>query len=446
MTNDAAGGTEEGLFGPASLSGGARTDWLTLGIDEIIDILHTMDPGSAQGDVNTILQAIDAVRRAAARLDGLFPDDGLRGLSADAAVQAGRDLAAAMQSTLATASVVGDMLGQAAGIVGSARGQEGRLQDLRRRLREKPEGAPQVRYEADELMGSTYSTPMQGVQRRLPVESTFPAAVVQGVGGMTGASSGGSSGDSTRGQAANAVDAGDFGRRTAPSVPATAPPVATAPGGAGPAPSGIVSSTPAGSSTSGGRGLGDDPDGLRRGARGLPERAGERAVSGDPRGTDGHGTHGAGHAGAGAGGTPEFVTPMPMAPPWSSPGAASASATPSVPGPRAIAPSAGPLGATPIGRRSGNDDERHKTAPYLHNREHGAEIVGALPLVGPPVVGDWTPHAPAVPPSQHPAPATSEPAPEQHVPSGTTGRSAERVESRTEPGGEGVANERRGNT
>lgn len=75
-----------------------------------------------------------------------------------------------------------------------------------------------------------------------------------------------------------------------------------------------------------------------------------------------------------------------------------------------------------MGRRGGSDDERHKTAPYLHNREHGAEIVGALPLVGPPVVGDWLPVATTAT-GPHADPATArEPAPSPQDPTVTPGR------------------------
>ena len=41
-----------------------RTQWAGMSIDEILDVLSTMEPGRAGGDVNTILQAIESVRRA----------------------------------------------------------------------------------------------------------------------------------------------------------------------------------------------------------------------------------------------------------------------------------------------------------------------------------------------------------------------------------------------
>ncbi|MFT4127994.1 MAG: hypothetical protein QM662_17415, partial [Gordonia sp. (in: high G+C Gram-positive bacteria)] len=46
------------------------------------------------------------------------------------------------------------------------------------------------------------------------------------------------------------------------------------------------------------------------------------------------------------------------------------------------------------GSRAGSErDDRHRPAAYLHSGEHGREIVGDLPLVGPSVLGDWSARA-----------------------------------------------------
>ena len=58
-------------------------------------------------------------------------------------------------------------------------------------------------------------------------------------------------------------------------------------------------------------------------------------------------------------------------------------------------PSAGTRGGNPMGspaggRGAGKDkDGEHRAPSYLHTRENGEEMVGRLPLVGPPVLGDW---------------------------------------------------------
>jgi hypothetical protein len=42
------------------------------------------------------------------------------------------------------------------------------------------------------------------------------------------------------------------------------------------------------------------------------------------------------------------------------------------------------------GRGAGKDkDGEHRAPSYLHTRENAEEMIGRLPLVGPPVLGDW---------------------------------------------------------
>ncbi|ETA08806.1 MULTISPECIES: hypothetical protein [Gordonia] len=385
--------------------GGGRTDWAGMGIDEIIDTLRTMEPGQAAGDVETILKAIDAVRRASERMAAMFGDD-LRGLASDTALEAGKLLSDAMQRSLETATVVGEALSSAVGIVGATRGQEGRLRELQQHLRDNPEDAPTVRFEADRTMSGTYSSPMQRVQHSLP-EPTGPDDMVRGVGGMSAAGVGSGSGsEAPRGQAANTVDAGDFGRSGGGAIPVATTGAAPGPAGGGPTPVTPVSSSSS-SSGSSGRGGADDPDGLLRGGRGTPGSGTHGLADSGRSGTGNESRSGGAGSGSGLGPVPSpVVGPLPLS--TSAPGVATPTAsTPpaaSAAAPRAgITPPVGPAGAPPTGRRPGaENDDQHKAAPYLHNREHGAEIVGDLPLVGPPVIGDWIPR-PASPLSETPA-------------------------------------------
>lgn len=385
--------------------GGGRTDWAGMGIDEIIDTLRTMKPGQAAGDVETILKAIDAVRRASERMAAMFGDD-LRGLASDTALEAGKSLSDAMQRSVETATVVGEALRSAVGIVGATRDQEGRLRELQQHLRDNPEDAPMVRFEADRTMSGTYSSPMQRVQHSLP-EPTGPDDLVRGMGGVSGAGgASGSGSEAPRGQAANTVDAGDFGRPGGGAVPVAPRGAAPGPAAGGPAPVTPVSSSASPSGSSGGRGA-DDPDGLLRGGQGTPGGITPGLAGSGRTGIGGESRSGGTSSGSGSGGGPiPVVGPLPLSP--SSPGVATpAASTPpaaSAAAPRAgITPPVGPAGAPPTGRRPGaENDDQHKAAPYLHNREHGAEIVGDLPLVGPPVIGDWIPR-PASPLSETPA-------------------------------------------
>lgn len=387
--------------------GGGRTDWAGMGIDEIIDTLRTMEPGQAAGDVETILKAIDAVRRASERMAAMFDDD-LRGRASDTALEAGKSLSDAMQRSLETATVVGEALGSAVGIVGATRGQEGRLRELQQHLRDNPEDAPMVRFEADRTMSGTYSSPMQRVQHSLP-EPTGPDDLVRGTGGVSAGGGSGSGSETSRGQAANTVDAGDFGRSGGGAVPVATDGAAPGPAGGGSAPVTPVSASASSSGSSGRGGADDDPDGLLRGGMGTPGSTPHGfAGSGRTGAVDEPRSAGAGFGSGSGGGAIPVVGPLPLSPLPSSPAVATpaASAPPATGAatPRAgITPPVGPAGAPPMGRRPGADnDDQHKAAPYLHNREHGAEIVGDLPLVGPPVIGDWIPQR-ASTPSETPA-------------------------------------------
>lgn len=397
---------------------GDRTQWAGMSIDEILDVLSTMEPGRASGDVETILKAIESVRRAAERMHAMF-GDGMLGMASDAALEAGRSLSADLTSTSDTATRIGVALTSATGILGSARGQEGRLRELQQHIRDNPEDAASVRHEADRAMTGVYSSPMIGLQHALPHDPTGANGVTGGLGGAgTGGSAGpgGSGSDAARGQAGNTVDAGDFGRPASSGVPVPAVAGGPPPSGGGPG----SSTTPAGPagppSGPAGRGTPDGSDGLIRGGRATPESTPRGAATSGSRRTAGaDGTAEAGSRGSASGsgaesGTPasttdmpSFLTPGAVPPPLSASPAPPTPATPTPSTPTAATPAsaspAGPVGQRPAGtplagmpgggRRPGADDDRHRAAPYLHNREHGAEIVGDMPLVGPPVIGDW---------------------------------------------------------
>ncbi|UOG21502.1 hypothetical protein MTX80_21835 [Gordonia amicalis] len=278
--------------------GGGRTDWAGMGIDEIIDTLRTMDPGRASGDVETILKAIEAVRRSSDRMAAMFGDE-LLGLASDAALDTGKALSDAMQRSLATATVVGEALSTAVGIVGATRGQEGRLRELQQHLRDNPEDAPMVRFEADRTMSGTYSSPMQRVQHALP-EPTGPDDVVRGIDGPSSAAGPGSGSEAPRGQAANTVDAGDFGRSGGATAPVATGGPGPGPAGGGPTPVAPVSSSSSPSGSSGRRDA-DDPDGLLRGGQGTPGGVGTHGVAGAGRSGNDRG-NGSDRTGSGVGG------------------------------------------------------------------------------------------------------------------------------------------------
>ncbi|WP_439032384.1 hypothetical protein [Gordonia terrae] len=407
---------------------GARTEWAGMGIDEILDVLASMNPGVADGDVNTILQAIEAIRRAAESMHGMFGDQ-MSGQASDAALEAGRSLSADMATTSASAGRIGDAMSGAAGILESTRGQEGRLRELQQHLRDNPEDAASVRHEVDRTMTGTYSSPMIGVQYTLPREPVNANGMTSGAGTVeaidtTGSAAGGGGSETTRGQAANTVDAGDFGPSGARAAPTPVPAAGPGPAGGGPGTTASPAAASGPSTGSAPRVGADGPDGLLRGGRGTPEAVMRGASSTrDSQNPTGHAGGSVSGAAAGASGGSGSVAPLAMPAPAPAPAPGPSSAAPlstpvSSPASASTPPGAvgqrpggigspGPLGAPPGTRRPGGDDETHRAAPYLNTREHGAEIVGDMPLVGPPVIGDWVRQA--FPSTPEPAPA---PAPE----------------------------------
>ncbi|WP_238422146.1 hypothetical protein [Gordonia sp. 'Campus'] len=406
---------------------GARTEWAGMGIDEVLDVLSSMNPGVADGDVNTILQAIEAVRRAAEAMHGMFGDQ-MSGQASDAALEAGRSLSADMATTSASAGQIGDAMSGAAGILESTRGQEGRLRELQQHLRDNPEQAASVRHEVDRTMTGTYSSPMIGVQYTLPREPVNANGMTSGLGtgDVTRSAAGGTGSETARGQAANTVDAGDFGPSGTRATPTGVPAAGPGPAGGGPGATAAPAAASGPSAGSAPRAGGDGPDGLLRGGRGSPEAVtrGASSVPGSQHPTP----HPAGSASGAASGLPGGssgpIAPLAMAAPAPGPSSAAPPSAPVTSPPSVSTPSAstppgavaqrpggigspGPLGVPPGSRRPGGDDETHRAAPYLNTREHGAEIVGDMPLVGPPVIGDWV--RPTFPSTPEPAPG---PAPE----------------------------------
>ena len=101
------------------------------------------------------------------------------------------------------------------------------------------------------------------------------------------------------------------------------------------------------------------------------------------------------------------VVPPGLASPATSTSTGNAS-TPSGNGTPAGAPRSGTPGVPPAGGggRHRADDKKHTPAIYMHSEQNGRDIVGDMPLVGPPVLGDWVPRAAPVPEAD-PVPATT---------------------------------------
>lgn len=380
------------------------TDWGSMSITEILTIISSMKQGAAQGDADAVLVAIEKVEGIAHALLNGFTDDGvLMGQAARGAVDAALLLGGEMSASVADARDRAAAMTEAAGILGATHGQKPLLEAYRIRLQDHPEDAAAVRSQVRSIMRGTYGGPIVGAAAALP----SPAGPIgtdsySGVGGGSSSADGTStsgSGPSGTQQSASLTDIDDTG----PSGPGGGPDGGGGPTGGETPTTAVPTVGPAstaggggGSGPSGYRGGGNDPSTLTRGGLGSPVTPGA-AVPVSGRGTA---SAAGGPEGATAGGTglPEGVISLPptvFAPPSTLAGTPAAGAagagTPGSPG-GAMRPTTGP-GAGPGAGGARSRDTRHRPAHYLSDGENGREIVGDLPLVGPPVIGDWSPQA-----------------------------------------------------
>ncbi|MGC4934107.1 hypothetical protein ACLQ3C_10535 [Gordonia sp. DT30] len=388
---------------PGRTRSGGLTPWETMSIVEILGIIASMDEGSAHGDAQAVLTAIDSVEAIARTLQTGFSADGvLMGRAAQGAVDAAQRLGAEMSQSAGEARTGAGALSEAAGILGAAHGQEPLLRLYQQRLQDHPEDAAQVRSQVRGIMSGTYGTPMVTAAAALPEpahpvgDDAFGAASPGGFGGG-GPGGGGAAPSGAHPQSAALTDIDGTG-------PGGGPP--GGPGGGGdvpvaPAPNAAV---PAGAQvpTTGGPNPGPpgpgggDPSRLNRGGLGAPVGTVPATPAGGRGRGAGDGTGSPGSPGSPGSNLPEGVIGLP--PTTFAPSATIVSSPgPGVPGgpPTGTpaggarpAPAPGPGGAGPHSR-----DTRHRPAHYLQDGENGREIVGDLPLVGPPVIGDWSPQA-----------------------------------------------------
>ncbi|MEP9412863.1 hypothetical protein ABLE92_00720 [Gordonia sp. VNQ95] len=380
---------------------GAQTPWGSMSIGEILHILTTMSESSARGDAEAVTTAIATIAGIADALAGAFDNVGvLRGRAAEGAVDAAERLVAEIRATADGAQTSAAAIGAAAGVLGITRAQEPVLVEHQRRLQEHPEDAATVRAQVTRLMTGSYSSPMLEAAGALPdvtsgEKDNFYSGGVAG-GTTTGA---GSTSGPAGGNQSGAIADIDGADPSAPGGVIEPSPTTTDPDAATPA-APATETTPVTTSTTTGSpsaGDGEDPSTLTRGGLGDPVGVGPGAgapggrITGTGAGGGGRGSNPGGPVGGAPSGVPSVMPPFlaaGSAAPVSS-GAPAVSGAPPGPGLRGTPPGTGP-GAAPSGR---DRDTRHRPAPYLHHGEHGRDIVGDLPLVGPPVIGDWTPQA-----------------------------------------------------
>lgn len=256
-------------------------------------------------------------------------------------------------------------------------------------------------------MSETYNPAMglaaSAAPKAPPTSNVNTPGEIGGVGGGGGNSGGGGGGGGggTRVTSGNASDMGEYGGKTDPAGKPTGADNPSGPGSGPSSPTGGASSNDNSGPSNGARNAAaDEPGGLDRGGRGTPDDESNHTntagmmpggmpaggSSGSPSG--GRGGGGIGGAG-GAGGVSELSRRLSASVPSSTTPAGQAPVSAGGPTSRnGMSPGGAPHGA---GRGRAGEDSRHKSAHYLHTRDNGEEIVGSLPLVGPPVIGDWAP-------------------------------------------------------
>ncbi|MFW0796056.1 hypothetical protein AAFP30_19740 [Gordonia sp. CPCC 205515] len=440
---------DAGELGAHPTSGGACADsgferaggcspWASMSIGEILGIVDTMNDTGAAGDAAAVQAAITAVHAAADSLDAAFgtTTGGIVGAAVDASAASAAALAARMRSTAGNAAQTQAAMTGAATTLSATRTNREMLESVRRAMADNPENAPALRAGVEVVMSATYTIPMNTAQAGVPgpavtgdgramadVRTGSTVTDVVG-GGARSVVGGGGSADPTLAQpdsagtstwTADPLDQEGVGTGTQAGVTAvtsTVSPASTArtpttgtqsraaaSTGDRPLSRGSGATSPASVGAQGLTGSAPGPGG-RRSAPGsagaTADDDGQRTVdvpvpgtrSGDPVASHGGpvpvggGGGGGGMVGARTPLTQRLLSALPVA---TVVGTTSGATVPAGP----VRSTVGPFGAGPHAGRERGRDGRHTAASYLHTTDNGAQIVGALPLVGPPVIGGW---------------------------------------------------------
>ncbi|PXW30026.1 UNVERIFIED_CONTAM: hypothetical protein DES50_109134 [Williamsia faeni] len=374
-----------------------------------------MQAGSAEADAQAIKLIARRIQVAAelyeAALPRMYPEGEFSGETVDSSRRAN---IAGIRHTDGSAAIgikIADQISAIAGILSQTQSNIAEIDEGFAEYQGNTAAIAMQRAVMARTMTEAYSNPVIGANGSLPEYDASPLPTL-GAGfeptQVTPAGAGGSGGGSGDNSPALFAPAGvgganDPGGPGGPSGPG-GDQTTYAGGPAGDTPFTLGS----GDSTSGSSADGSTPGPLN-GAFGSPISGGAAAggstsatglnsarggASGIRSGSGGSGSGGSGGGraggGGGVGGVGSEANPLGRRTPASliSPttGASQSSgATPSG-GSRAGSPMGSPAG----GRGAGKDkDGQHRAPSYLHTRENGDEMVGRLPLVGPPVLGDW---------------------------------------------------------
>lgn len=384
--------------------GGGRTDWDSHSIADIITKLQTMDSGQAAADAAALMSAVTSAQSVVRRLGSVFGASEwvLKGNAATAGWTSATTIGADIATSAGGASSAIGALSTAGDTLMLARATELTLSALQTQVVAQPENASAIKAAVTSMMNSHYSDPMSG--------TTVPAAVGgDGVGagaGSPGATGTGASsnsgqpggvtpsgrttgGDSTTSRTTDRTSANTKSTTTTSTNKSGTTPTTTT--GTQQKSQNQTNNQTSPTSTTGGTGrpnpatpspagtvptrVTDKPLDLTRGGTPTSPRT--------PAGRTGGPGSGGGGGGGGVPSTPLRRLGVSTLGSTSGPSTAPSGQSSSNRGTTSpYAPHAG--------RSRTGDDAKHKAASYLSTTRHGEEVVGTLPLVGPPVIGDWS--------------------------------------------------------
>lgn len=420
-----------------------------MSIGEVLVVVRSMNGGDASGDVEALGRAVSEVLRIGNVLTADFRDTGAKGLGASACRDAGDRLGWAVSVRSERVSVGHDSMSTAYGIIDATTGREAEVEKLRK-YAGTVSGRVQsvaIRSYVEQLMNSTYTYPITGVQVTTTddlgdaddrianllsfttadaanstfggndLSGTIPTSANRPTGvspvTQTVATNNGTTPVSTR-QETNTVrqprtstvadttttpahssksidhtpnmatrqedtdrstqDTLDRNRDDPTVTPTrdTTAPTASAPNSPGPNTSGPTPTGPGNrnlnlSSPLSLPGL-NTPTGTPGSPTSVPRSGSVPITAGGPR---------------------SVVSPRGVSPLGTTSGSSTTSAVPGSSAARPMSSGAVPPGGRTSGSRDGGGG--HTVASYLRTRGNGEELVGSLPLVAPPVIGDWDP-------------------------------------------------------
>ncbi|MFW0791001.1 hypothetical protein [Gordonia sp. CPCC 205333] len=363
--------------------GGGRTDWDSHSIADIIAKLHTMDSEQAVADAAALNAAVTSAQAVVTRLGSVFTSTEwiLQGNAATAGYTSAHAIADDIATSAHSASSAISALSEASKTLTVTRTTEFTLAALQAQAVAEPQNAAAIKASVTTTMNSHYSDPMSG--------TTVPATRGAGVARRAG---------TTERTATDTPTPNTPGKFTpTDNTPSNTPVNSVAPATKTPTansdPSTSTTTTTVGNQQDSTQKQSNAPtsanDGKQRNIRtSTPVRIDPVGQKRDkPLNLTGGGSRSPSRSPGSRAAAPAQMTPLrrvgissisPGATPMRSPGSQS-------PTNRGTAQPYAPH----AGRSRGGEDGKHKVASFLNTARNGEEVVGSLPLVGPPVIGDW---------------------------------------------------------